>query len=47
MKTPKFLISVALVSIFVVALFVANNSSFNNDQKVAVLKSEIRVPPNG
>lgn len=47
MKTPKFLISVALVSIFVVALFVANNSSFNNVQKVAVEKGSIRVPPMG
>ncbi len=47
MKTPKFLIAIAFVSIFVVALFVANNSSFNNDQKVAVEKSTIKVPPNG
>jgi len=47
MKTPKFLIAIAFVSIFVVALFVANNSSFNNDQKVAVDKTTIRIPPNG
>lgn len=47
MKTPKFLIAIAFVSVFVVALFVANNSSFNNDQKVAVQKSSIRVPPMG
>ncbi len=47
MKTPKFLIAIAFVSVFVVALFVANNSSFNNVQKVAVEKGSIRVPPNG
>jgi hypothetical protein len=47
MKTPKFLIAIAFVSIFVVALFVANNSSFNNDQTVAVEKAQIRVPPMG
>lgn len=47
MKTPKFLIAIAFVSIFVVALFAANNSNINNDQTVAVEKATIRVPPLG
>lgn len=47
MKTPKFLIAIAFVSIFVVALFVANNSNVNNDQTVAVDKTTIRIPPMG